>query len=218
MNTSKDTYKHKGQRLRLVSLLQSKNITDRNVLNAIGTVPRHLFLPKDFEERAYEDNALPIDEEQTISQPFTVAIQTQSLKIISGQKVLEIGTGSGYQAAILAEIGAEVYTIERIEKLYIKAKKTLENYKNVKCFLGDGTLGLPNFAPFDKIIVTAAAPKIPKSLIEQLNIGGNAIIPVGDLKNQKMILITKTDNENFTEKDLGDFRFVPLIGKEAWKG
>ncbi|NUM32109.1 MAG: protein-L-isoaspartate(D-aspartate) O-methyltransferase [Bacteroidetes bacterium] len=217
MNTPTDTYKHKGQRRKLASSLLLKNITDINVLNAIEVVPRHFFLPKDFEERAYEDNALPIDEEQTISQPYTVAFQTQSLNIKPGDKVLEIGTGSGYQAAILASMGAHVYTIERIEKLYNKAKKILCTYKNVHCFMGDGSMGLPENSPFDKIIVTAAAPKIPDSLINQLKIGGKAIIPVGDLKNQKMILINKTDENTFTEKNLGDFRFVPLIGKEAWK-
>ena len=218
MNTSTDSYKHKGQRRRLVNILESKNITDSNVLKAIGEVPRHLFLPKDFEERAYEDNALPIDEEQTISQPYTVAIQTQSLNIKAGDKVLEIGTGSGYQAAILAEMGADVYTIERIEKLYNKAKKILAHYKNIKCFVGDGSLGLPDLSPYDKIIVTAAAPQIPKTLINQLKTRGNAIIPIGNMKNQKMILFTKIDEGNFSEKELGDFRFVPLIGKEAWKG
>lgn len=218
MNTPTDTYKHKGQRRRLVNILQSKNISDKNVLKAIEEVPRHLFLPKDFEERAYDDNALPIDEEQTISQPYTVAIQTQSLNIKPDDKVLEIGTGSGYQAAIIAVMGAEVFTIERIEKLYTKAKKILNSYKNIHCFLGDGSLGLPQSSPYDKIIVTAAAPKIPDSLLRQLKVGGKAIIPVGDLNNQKMILVTKTDENSYSEKNLGDFRFVPLIGKEAWKG
>ncbi|MCC6722081.1 MAG: protein-L-isoaspartate(D-aspartate) O-methyltransferase [Bacteroidia bacterium] len=216
MNTKNDTYKHKGQRQRLVQLLESKNIRDVNLLKAIGSVPRHLFLPKDFEQRAYEDNALPIDEEQTISQPYTVAFQTQCLNIKPGDKVLEIGTGSGYQAAILAEMGATVYTIERIEKLYNKAKKILSSYKNVFCFLGDGTMGLPENKPYNKIIVTAAAPHTPLVLINQLCIGGKAIIPIGNMKNQKMIIFTKTDENTFSEKELGDFRFVPLIGKYAW--
>lgn len=218
MNTRKDSYKHQGQRAQLVKLLNTNKINDKNVLMAMANVPRHLFLSKDFEDRAYDDIALPIDEDQTISQPYTVAFQTQTLEIKPGDKVLEIGTGSGYQAAVLAEIGADVYSVERIEKLHKKAKVILSQlYKNVKLFLSDGTMGLPEKAPFDKIIVTAAAPKIPETLLAQLKPGGMAIIPVGDLKLQKMILIKKSVENIITQKELGDFRFVPLIGKDGWQ-
>jgi protein-L-isoaspartate(D-aspartate) O-methyltransferase len=218
LNTRKDSYKHQGQRAQLVKLLNTNKINDKNVLMAMANVPRHLFLSKDFEDRAYDDIALPIDEDQTISQPYTVAFQTQTLEIKPGDKVLEIGTGSGYQAAVLAEIGADVYSVERIEKLHKKAKVILSQlYKNVKLFLSDGTMGLPEKAPFDKIIVTAAAPKIPETLLAQLKPGGMAIIPVGDLKLQKMILIKKSVENIITQKELGDFRFVPLIGKDGWQ-
>lgn len=217
MNTRKDLYKHKGQRAQLVKQLSSHKITDKNVLIAMGNVPRHLFLSKDFEDRAYDDVALPIDEEQTISQPYTVAFQTQALEIKPGDKVLEIGTGSGYQAAILAEMGAEVYSVERIEKLFKMGKVNLQPYyKNVHLYLSDGTLGLPDKAPFDKIIVTAAAPRLPETLLEQLKPGGIAIIPIGSLKIQKMVLITKSVDNKISQKELGDFRFVPLIGKDGW--
>lgn len=218
MNTLNDSYKQKGRRLQLVHVLEHKKITDKSVLNAISTVPRHLFMSRDFEDKAYEDIALPIEEGQTISQPFTVAFQTQSLKIKPGDKVLEIGTGSGYQAAILAEMGAEVFSIERIEKLHLKSKRILgELYKTVRLFLQDGTLGLPEHAPFDKIIVTAAAPKLQEVLLAQLKPGGLAIIPVGDLKNQKMVLAQKSLDGTISQKEMGDFRFVPLIGREGWK-
>ncbi len=218
MNTRKDSYKHQGQRAQLVKLLNTNKINDKNVLMAMANVPRHLFLSKDFEDRAYDDVALPIDEDQTISQPYTVAFQTQTLEIKPGNKVLEIGTGSGYQAAVLADMGADVYSVERIEKLHKQAKVILSQlYKNVKLFLSDGTMGLPDKAPFDKIIVTAAAPKIPETLLAQLKPGGMAIIPIGDLKLQKMILIKKSVENIITQKELGDFRFVPLIGKDGWQ-
>ncbi len=217
MNTRHDSYKHQGQRAQLVKLLASNKITDKNVLLAMAAVPRHLFLSKDFENRAYDDVALPIDEEQTISQPYTVAFQTQALEIKHGDKILEIGTGSGYQAAILAKMGAEVYSIERIEKLYKMAKNNLQAYsKNISLLLSDGTMGWPEKAPFDKIIVTAAAPKLPEKLLEQLKPGGIAIIPIGSMKIQKMVLIKKSVDNNISQKELGDFRFVPLIGKDGW--
>ncbi len=218
MNIRKDSYKHQGRRTNLVHHLAASKISDERVLNAFAKIPRHLFLSKDFEERAYDDVALPIDENQTISQPFTVAFQTQALDIKPGEKVLEIGTGSGYQAAILATMGANVYSIERIEKLHLQAKKILMEFSpTVKLFLSDGTLGLANHAPFDKIIVTAAAPKLPDKLLEQLKPGGMAIIPIGDLKQQKMILIKKSVENIITQKELGNFRFVPLIGKDGWQ-
>ena len=187
------------------------------MLAAIASVPRHRFIPRDFEDRAYEDNALPIEEDQTISQPFTVAFQTQLLGIKKGDKVLEIGTGSGYQAAILAHLGAEVHSVERIKKLHLGAAKILaELYPQVKLYLSDGTLGLPSHAPFDKILVTAAAPRTPEALLAQLKPGGKAVVPVGDKKKQVMMLIEKGLDQSITQKALGDFRFVPLIGEEGW--
>jgi len=218
LNIRNDSYKQQGRRHQLVQALEQKKIADKMVLKAISNVPRHLFMSRDFEDKAYEDIALPIEEGQTISQPFTVAFQTQSLNIKPGDKVLEIGTGSGYQAAILAEMGAEVFSIERIEKLHNKSKRILsELYKSVRLFLQDGTLGLSDHAPFDKIIVTAAAPKLQDVLVAQLKPGGLAIIPIGDLKTQKMVLVEKSLDGKINQKEMGDFRFVPLIGKEGWK-
>lgn len=217
MNNRIDSYKHQGRRRQLVKHLEASGIKDQNVLEAIATIPRHFFIAKDFEDRAYEDVALPIDEDQTISQPYTVAFQTQALNIVAGDKVLEIGTGSGYQAAVLAALGAEVFSVERIELLYSKSKALLQKmYPGVKVFLSDGTMGLNEFAPFDKIIVTAGAPKVPDSLMAQLKQGGLAIIPAGDKDQQKMLLVHKTDHNTFEQKVLGNFRFVPLIGKEGW--
>ncbi len=191
----KDTYKHQGQRKNLVKELISKGITDKNVQNAILEIPRHLFIDPEFESYAYQDVAFPIASGQTISQPYTVAYQTQMLEIKTGDKVLEIGTGSGYQAAVLCFLGAELYSIERIEKLHLKAQKILSELNfSAHLILDDGTKGANNFAPFDKIIVTAGAPHIPMSYVNQLKIGGKIIIPVGKTKeDQKMILATKTD-------------------------
>lgn len=217
MNTIKDTFKHQGQRRLLVKELENKKIKDPELIRALLKVPRHLFLPKDFENKAYDDIALPIDEDQTISQPFTVAFQTQSLEIKPGDKVLEIGTGSGYQAAILAEMGALVYSIERIPKLHLQAKKILDQfYKNIHLLLSDGTLGWPEFAPYNKIIVTAASPSLLENLMTQLVPGGMAILPVGDKKIQKMVLLKKSVDNKISTVELGDFRFVPLIGKNGW--
>ncbi|MCB9252407.1 MAG: protein-L-isoaspartate(D-aspartate) O-methyltransferase [Flavobacteriales bacterium] len=213
----KDTFKHQGQRRLLVKELENKKIKDPELIRALLKVPRHLFLPKDFENKAYDDIALPIDEDQTISQPFTVAFQTQSLEIKPGDKVLEIGTGSGYQAAILAEMGALVYSIERIPKLHLQAKKILDQfYKNIHLLLSDGTLGWPEFAPYNKIIVTAASPSLLENLMTQLVPGGMAILPVGDKKIQKMVLLKKSVDNKISTVELGDFRFVPLIGKNGW--
>lgn len=218
MNTLNDSYKQQGRRQQLVEHLIHKKITDKNVLNAVSKVPRHLFMSRDFEDRAYEDTALPIEEGQTISQPFTVAFQSQCLNIVKGDKVLEIGTGSGYQAAILAEMGANVFSIERIKKLHLGSKKILSHlYPNVSLFLNDGTIGLQEFAPYDKIIVTAASPRFPELLISQLKPGGMAIIPIGDKKIQKMVLIQKSVDNKIHQKELGDFKFVPLIGIDGWK-
>lgn len=214
----KDTYKHKGQRKRLVELITKKGIHDNNVLQAILRIPRHFFFSKEFEEFAYEDKAFPIDENQTISQPYTVAYQSELLQVQKGMKVLEIGTGSGYQASVLAEMGAEVYTIERHKLLHEKAKKQLAEmgYSHIHFFWGDGTQGLPNNAPFDRIIVTAGAPAVPKTLVQQLKEGGILVIPVGSSQTQKMLRITKLPNGETKTETFSDFAFVPLLGEEGW--
>lgn len=212
-----DNYREQGARKMLVEELRKKGIEDEKVLAAIGKVPRHVFFEPTFWNQAYKDIAFQIGEGQTISQPFTVAYQTQLLHIRPGDKVLEIGTGSGYQTCILAELGAQVYTIERIESLYRKAGFMVPDlgYK-ARFYHGDGSKGLAKRAPYDKIIVTAGAPTVPEDLIKQLNIGGILVIPVGDQKSQKMITILKT-GENTTEKiELDTFRFVPLLGDKAW--
>ncbi len=208
-----DTYRHKGLRKRLVDELKRKGISDEEVLRAIGKVPRHFFFDSSFDQWAYQDNAFPIDCEQTISQPFTVAFQTQLLKVNPRDKILEIGTGSGYQAAILAEMGARVYTIERFETLYTKASKILHtlSYSNIYTFFGDGYKGLPAYAPFDKIIVTCGATNIPSSLKEQLKIGGLLVIPVGNKDTQHMIRMTRLTDQKYQEETFAEFRFVPFL-------
>lgn len=206
-----DTYRHKGMRKRLVEALRSRGIADEAVLAAIHALPRHFFLDKAFEEHAYDDKAFPIGNEQTISQPFTVAYQTALLQISPRDKVLEIGTGSGYQAAILSLMGARVYSVERQEDLYIKTKDLLQKLGlGVRCFFKDGTKGLPEFAPFDKIIVTAGIPSIPDALKEQLKTGGIMVIPVGG-EVQYMLKITRTAEAAFKEERLDAFRFVPFL-------
>lgn len=212
-----DNYRHRGLRKKLVRIVESKGITDQNVLDALGKVPRHYFFDKAFLEHAYQDKAFPIGEGQTISQPFTVAFQTQLLEIKKGDKVLEIGTGSGYQACILMEMGAEVYTIEYIKKLYDRTKKFLPSmgYKP-HFFCGDGTKGLPAFKPFDKIIITAAAPTLPQPLIDQLGIGGIMVIPVGDNNLQRMVKVTKKSESKISKEYFDYFSFVPLVGKFGW--
>jgi protein-L-isoaspartate(D-aspartate) O-methyltransferase len=201
----------KGAKQKLLSELRQKGITDENVLAAFEKVDRHKFVESFMEEKAYLDIALKISCDQTISQPFTVAFQTQLLQIKSGDKVLEIGTGSGFQAAILSAMGAKVYTIERQEKLYYDTCKLLEeiDYK-IFTFFGDGFNGIPKYAPYDKIIVTCGAPNIPASLINQLKIGGLMVIPVGE-NTQKMIRITKTGENEYQEEVFGDFVFVPML-------
>lgn len=208
-----DTYRHKGMRKKLADGLRHKGILSEAVLKAIETVPRHLFLDKAFVEAAYEDIAFQIGEGQTISQPYTVAYQTELLNIKKGDKVLEIGTGSGYQACILSEMGARVYTIERHKKLYEKTKKLIDalQYKNIKQFFGDGFEGIPSFAPYDKVIITAAAPEIPIKLIDQLKIGGIMVIPLNDGEIEKMKRITKISKEEFKEEEFDNFRFVPML-------
>lgn len=200
----------------LINSLRSKGIEDERLLNVFYKVPREKFVPPALRKFAYDDNALPIESMQTISQPFTVAYMTKALDVHHGDKVLEIGTGSGYQSAVLCELGAEVYTVERIENLYKSAEKLLENlgYK-VHMKLDDGTLGWPENAPYDKIIVTAGAPSVPNSLVEQLNIDGKLVIPVGERKTQKLYVVTRT-NDGIDYKMFEGFKFVPLIGKEGW--
>jgi protein-L-isoaspartate(D-aspartate) O-methyltransferase len=212
-----DTYKDKGARRLLVKELREKGIIDERVLAAIHKVPRHLFIHKDFRSHAYQDKAFPIGEGQTISQPYTVAYQTQLLHIEPNDKVLEIGTGSGYQAAILIEMGAKLISIERQEKLFEKTRRLLFNlnYKG-EFILGDGSKGFESAAPFNKIIVTAGAPKVPQNLIDQLKIGGTLIIPVGDNKVQTMHTIIKKVDGSLEDIELNQFRFVPLIGTQAW--
>ncbi|HET6243026.1 MAG: protein-L-isoaspartate(D-aspartate) O-methyltransferase [Bacteroidetes bacterium] len=213
-----DTYKHKGLRKKLVDSLKAKGIEDEEVLKAIGKVPRHVFMENVFLEHAYEDKAFPIGSGQTISQPYTVAFQTQLLKIKKGDKVLEIGTGSGYQTCILLELGAKVYTIERQKTLFEKTKILLpEIGYNPKFFYGDGYKGLPAYAPFDKILVTAGAPHIPEALIEQLKVDGIMVIPVGATSVQVMTSLIKK-NEGETEiNEHGYFQFVPLLKDKEWK-
>jgi protein-L-isoaspartate(D-aspartate) O-methyltransferase len=208
-----DSYRHKGLRRKLVDSLRKKGITDDRVLAAMEAVPRHFFLDSAFADLAYEDKALPIDREQTISQPYTVAFQTQLLQVQKRDRVLEIGTGSGYQAAVLGKLEARVFTVERQELLHQKAKKLLTELgiTNVRCYYRDGTKGLREFAPYDKIIVTAGAPEVPTVLLEQLKIGGIMVIPVGK-RSQKMLRITKLADSKYEEEDFGDFRFVPFVG------
>lgn len=213
----KDDYKHKGLRKSLINTLKAKGITNEIVLYAMESVPRHYFFDDALLHHAYEDKAFPIGNGQTISQPYTVARQSELLDIREGMKVLEIGTGSGYQAAILSRMKVRLFTIETVEPLYKKAKADLSRLGyNVRCYHGDGSLGLKRYAPFDRILLTAAAPKIPDTLFEQLKDGGMLVAPVGDKKTQTMIRVKKHGNERITEKH-GLFAFVPLTGKEGWK-
>ncbi len=212
-----DNYKQRGLRNKLVKKLREKGISDERVLTAIGKVPRHAFFDAALLNHAYEDKAFPIGEGQTISQPYTVAFQTEKLQVKAGDKVLEIGTGSGYQAAVLLEIGAKVYTIEYNRKLYEHTKKFIPElgYKPF-FFFGDGSKGLPAKAPFDKIIVTAGAPVVPSALTDQLTENGILIIPVGDRERQKMLRITKKQGK-LLQEEFDNFAFVPLLGDQGWK-
>ncbi len=208
-----DSYQHKGLRKKLVDLLIEKGITDEAVLAAINAIPRHFFLDSAFDKIAYEDRAFPIGEGQTISQPYTVAYQTQLLQIKKMDKVLEIGTGSIYQATVLAEIGARVYTIERQKKLFEAQKNYFfkSKYPNIKFYFGDGFEGLPTFAPFDKVIITAAAPFIPPKLVEQLKVGGMMVIPVDEGDAQRMLRLTKQSDGSMKEESFEQFSFVPML-------
>ncbi len=211
-----DTYRHKGLRKKLVETIKEKGIKDQRIFDAIGKIPRHLFMDSGFVEFAYRDQAFPIGSGQTISQPYTVAFQTELLQIQKHEKVLEVGTGSGYQCAILLELGVKVYTIERHRELYLKSRALLNKigYKPY-FFYGDGYLGLPRFAPFDKILITAGAPEIPQNLKEQLKIGGRMVVPVGGSGGQVMIVVERTSEKEFKETKHGYFAFVPMLkGKE----
>lgn len=214
----KDTYKHKGMRKSLVRKLREKGISNENVLDAIGKIPRHWFFDEIFVEHAYQDKAFPIAEGQTISQPYTVAFQTNLLVPKAGKKILEIGTGSGYQACVLVENGIDLITIEYKEKLSKLAQKML-NFMGYfpKFIIGDGSLGYDKFAPYDGIIVTAGAPTVPKALINQLKVGGHLVIPVGDRKMQKMLRLTKQSDGSITKEEYNNFSFVPLLGDDGWK-
>ena len=212
----KDTSKHQGLRNQLANVLKKKGITNENVLNAVKKIPRHLFIDSSFADHAYQDKAFPIAAEQTISQPYTVAFQSQTLAVSPGDSVLEIGTGSGYQTAVLLELGAEVYTIERQHELFKKTSLFLPKlgYNPKKFIFGDGYKGLKEKAPFDKIIVTAGAPFVPKPLLAQLKVGGMLLIPVGD-KKQIMTLFHRKSPKEFDKQELGDFAFVPMLQKKA---
>ncbi len=211
-----DSYKHKGLRKQLVETVRAKGISEERILDAIEKIPRHFFLDSTFQNLAYEDKPFPIGAGQTISQPFTVAFQTQLLQVKKRDKVLEIGTGSGYQACVLLEMGATVFTIERQKSLYQKTKLFLPSIGyNPKFFYGDGYKGLPAYAPFDKIIVTAGAPYIPEMLLSQLKNGGIMVIPVGEGDVQKMITVEKSATGEASIHEHGAFRFVPLLGDKA---
>ncbi|HPG12708.1 MAG TPA: protein-L-isoaspartate(D-aspartate) O-methyltransferase, partial [Chitinophagaceae bacterium] len=213
MRPTEDNYRHKGLRKKLVQLIHSKGITDDRVLDAVLAVPRHFFLDSAFDEAAYADRAFPIGEGQTISQPYTVAYQSQLLEVQPFMKVLEIGTGSAYQAVILAEMGAQVYTIERQRKLFDANKEFsfLKKYPTIKFFYGDGYEGLPTYAQFDRILITAAAPEVPPKLIEQIKPGGMMVLPLGSGDIQQMRRITKLENGSLKEEVFDNFSFVPMI-------
>ena len=208
----KDSFKHKGLRQKLVETIAAKGIKDEAVLKAIGNIPRHLFMDSGFLDHAYQDKAFPIAADQTISQPYTVAFQTELLQVKKGDKILEIGTGSGYQAAVLCELGAKVYSIERQQELFKKTSKFLPKlgYRPKKLIFGDGYKGLPGEAPFDGIVVTAGAPFVPKPLLAQIKVRGRLVIPVGD-DVQVMTLYIRKGTKEFEKHELGDFRFVPLL-------
>lgn len=218
MTTGKSSHrKHSRRREQLVNKIETKGIKDRNVLQAINSIPRHIFVDTAFENRAYEDSALPIGNGQTISQPYTVAAQTELLDVEKGDKILEIGTGSGYQAAILCHMGADVYSVERHEELYLNAKKNLRELGyRPRLKLGDGTLGWGAYAPYDGIVVTAGAPVVPEDLVQQLSVGGKLVVPVGDQKSQVMVRITRVSEDEFETEKLNHFKFVPLIGEKGW--
>jgi protein-L-isoaspartate(D-aspartate) O-methyltransferase len=207
-----DTFEAKGKRKKLVAELRQKGITDEDVLKAIDTVPRHLFMDPAFFIHAYVDKAFPITSGQTISQPYTVAVQTTLLRVKKRDKILEIGTGSGYQAAILAQMGAKVYTIERFRELFLKAQRILTSLGySADFFYGDGYEGKPQYGPFDGIIITAAAPEVPEALLNQLKTGGRLVVPVGNSVTQVMTVVERTGPESFEHSEHGNFIFVPML-------
>ena len=212
MQQFEDSYRHKGLRKKLIDSLRRKGITNEQVLQAMMNIPRHFFLDTALDHIAYQDRAFPIQEGQTISQPYTVAYQTQLLEVEPYDKILEIGTGSAYQASVLAEMGGNVFTIERQKKLFELNKEFIfrKKYPNIKFFYGDGFEGLPTFAPFDKILITAAAPFIPPKLVQQLKIGGKMVIPLDDDGMQKMMRITKNEDGTYEEETFSNFSFVPM--------
>ncbi len=211
-----DSYRHKGMRNALVEEIEKKGITDVAVLKAIGKIPRHAFLDSSFDRFAYNDVAFPIGSGQTISQPYTVAFQSQMLEIKPGDKILEVGTGSGYQACVLVEMGAKVYSIERQKKLHDKTSKFLDSLGyRLNMFYGDGYAGLPTYAPFDKIIVTAGAPEIPKKLLLQLKVGGWMVVPIGGDEGQIMTKVTRVKEMVFEQETFGEFAFVPMLKDKA---
>lgn len=215
--SERNNLKFRQRRRRLVEKLREKGIEDERVLEVFGRVPRHRFVDTALEDRAYEDTALPIGKRQTISQPYTVARQTELLKIMPGDKVLEIGTGSGYQAAILHELGAEVYSVERHKELYERARSILRDLGcHVQLKLGDGTLGWSAYGPYDAIVVTAGAPEVPTVLLDQLMVNGRLVVPVGDSSKQEMVRVTKVREDEFEEERFSHFKFVPLIGEKGW--
>lgn len=209
-----DTYKHKGMRKQLIEQLRQKGITDERVLTAFDAIPRHFFLDLAFEQQAYSNVAFQIGAGQTISHPYTVAFQTSILELNKGEKVLEIGTGSGFQTCILCSLGMKVFSIERQKELHIKAKKIIDHFRfTPKLFFGDGYEGKETYAPFDKILVTCGAPFIPQKLLQQLKVGGMMVIPVGDLDSQEMHRITKISDSEYKEEVFGNFSFVPMLEK-----
>lgn len=211
-----DSYRHKGMRRRLVDEIRRQGIVDEKVLQAIEKVPRHLFMDNAFLEMAYENKAFPIGKGQTISQPYTVAFQTELLKVSYGDKILEIGTGSGYQACILAEMGARVISMERHEALSAEAKKRIHSLGfKVRCVYGDGFLGYKEMAPYDKIIITAAAPEIPGALLDQLKVGGVLVVPKDEDGMQRMLRITKTNTDEYRTESFNYFSFVPMLKGKA---
>ena len=213
MRKYEDTYRHKGLRKKLIELLRSKGITDERVLEAMNNIPRHFFLDSALDEIAYEDRAFPISEGQTISQPYTVAYQSQLLEVKPGERVLEIGTGSAYQACVLAEMGANVFTIERQKKLFDLTKHFAlrAKYHTIKYFYGDGYEGLPTYAPFDKVIITAAAPFIPPKLVEQMKPGAKMVIPLNEGEHQRMLRLSKLADGSLQEEAFENFSFVPML-------
>jgi protein-L-isoaspartate(D-aspartate) O-methyltransferase len=211
---NEDTLRHQGLRNKLIDQLRVKGIQDEQVLAAMSRVPRHFFMDAGFDELAYLDRSFPIEADQTISHPYTVAYQTQLLGVKKHEKVLEVGTGSAYQSAVLAELGVRVHTIERQRKLYdqVQAFSWLKkSYPFVKFFYGDGYAGLPKFAPFDKILITAGAPQVPIELMQQLKVGGVAVVPVGEGESQRMYRIVRASESQLEQQVLEEFQFVPML-------